>query len=350
MLVDKEGLWFRVLVARYGLERGRLREGGERGSSWWREIAKIRDDVGGLGSGWFRESVVKKVGNRAETFFWTNPWLGGSPLCERFGRLFGLAENKSCSVAEMFSMGWEVGGDAWVWRRQLWVWEEEMLRECQTLLLNFSFQVQSSDSWQWQPDLDTGYSVSGAYQLLTSQDSATLGEAGTLIWHKQVPLKVSICAWRFLRDRLPTRANLVSRGIISPEAPLFVSGCGGIESAQHLFFTCGTFCSLWSAVRLWIGFSSVDHQNSSGHFLHFVGALGERRARRSFMQLIWLACVWVLWNERNHRLFKNSAQTVSQMLDKVKLYSLWWLKTTNVTLVANLHSWWLTPLLCLGIN
>ncbi|GAU37879.1 hypothetical protein TSUD_395630 [Trifolium subterraneum] len=244
-----------------------------------------------------------------------------------------------------------------------------MLRECQTLLLTFSFQVQSADSWHWQPDITTGYSVRGAYQLLTSEDTitlgysvrgayqlltsedtVTLGEAETLIWHKQVPLKVSICAWRLLRDRLPTRANLVSRGIISPEAHYCVSGCGGIESAQHLFFTCGIFGSLWSAVRLWIGFSSMDHQNPSCHFLHFVGALGERRARRSFLQLIWLACVWVLWNERNNRLFRNIAQTVPQMLDKVKLYSLWWLKTENETLVTNLHSWWSTPVLCLGID
>ncbi|GAU49411.1 hypothetical protein TSUD_407260 [Trifolium subterraneum] len=326
-------------------ERGR-----GRGSSWWKEVVKIRDGVGGLGSGWFRENVAKRVGSGAETFFWTNPWLGDIPLCERFGRLFDLAKNKSSSVAEMFSLGWEPGGEAWVWRRQLWVWEEEMLRECQALLLNFSFQVQSVDSWQWQPDLDTGYSVCGAYQLLTSQDSVTLGEVETLIWHKQVPLKVSICAWRLLSDRLPTRAKLVSRGIISPEAHFCVSGCGDIETAQHLFFTCGIFGTLWSAVRLWIGFSSVDHHNPSDHFLHFVGVLGERRARRSFLQLIWLACVWVLWNERNNRLFRNTTQTVPQMLDKVKLYSLWWLKTANGPLGANLHSWWSTPLLCLGID
>ncbi|MCI75808.1 hypothetical protein A2U01_0097077, partial [Trifolium medium] len=31
-------------------------------------------------------------------------------------------------------------------------------------------QVQSSDRWQWQPDPEQGYSVHGAYQLLTSQD------------------------------------------------------------------------------------------------------------------------------------------------------------------------------------
>ncbi|GAU29001.1 hypothetical protein TSUD_165190 [Trifolium subterraneum] len=120
---------------------------------------------------------MKRVGNGAETFFWTDPWLGGRPLGERFGRLFDLVVNKSCSVAEMFSVGWEEGGETWVWRRQLWAWEEDMLRECQTLLLNFSFQVQSSDYWKWQPDLDTGYSVRGVYQLLTSQDAVTLDEA-----------------------------------------------------------------------------------------------------------------------------------------------------------------------------
>ncbi|MCI95283.1 heat-shock protein, partial [Trifolium medium] len=54
--------------------------------------------------------------------------------------------------------------------------------------------AQSSDSWQWRPDPDTGYSVRGAYQFLTSQDPVTLSVAEDLIWHKQVPLKVSIFA------------------------------------------------------------------------------------------------------------------------------------------------------------
>ncbi|MCI57644.1 hypothetical protein A2U01_0078895, partial [Trifolium medium] len=56
----------------------------------------------------------------------------------------------------MSSLGWGAGGEAWVWRHQLRVWEEEMLGECQTLLLNLSLQTQSSDRWQWQPDPDRG--------------------------------------------------------------------------------------------------------------------------------------------------------------------------------------------------
>ncbi|MCI37386.1 cysteine-rich receptor-like protein kinase, partial [Trifolium medium] len=74
---------------------------------------------------------------------------------------------------------------------------------------------QSSDKWQWHLDPDRGYPVRGAYQLLTSQESVTLDAVEYLLWHKQVPLKISIFVWRLLRDRLPTKANLVTRGIIA---------------------------------------------------------------------------------------------------------------------------------------
>jgi hypothetical protein len=348
--VDRGGLWFRVLVARYGMERGRLGEGGRTGSAWWREIVRIRDGVGGVRDGWFGEGVARKVGDGTDTLFWTDPWVGGTPLCERFGRLFDLAASKSRTVAEMCGSGWGPGGEAWVWRRRLWAWEEELLGECQTLLLSVTLQGGIPDRWQWRHDPTAGYSVHDAYQILTSQDVGSAGEAADLIWHRQVPLKVSIFAWRLLRDRLPTRANLVSRGILAPDLHYCVTGCGSIETAQHLFLSCSTFAPLWTLVRASIGFSAVDAYSLSDHFVQFTYSVGGLRARRSFLQLIWLACVWVVWNERNLRVFKNSATSVHQLLDKVKLFSYRWLRVTDASLATNFHHWWSSPLLCLGID
>ncbi|GAU12613.1 hypothetical protein TSUD_132230 [Trifolium subterraneum] len=276
-------------------ERGRAER-----SPWWREIVRIRDTGGGLWGGWFGENISKKVGKGSDTFFWTDPWVAEIPLCEKFGRLFDLAEAKSATVAEMFASGWGAGGEAWVWRRQLRGWEEEELRECQILLSTLSLQVHSSDSWQWQPDPGTGYSVRGAYHLLTSQDSVTLDDAAGLIWHPQVPLKVSIFAWRLLQDSI----------------------CG----------------SLWSLISSWIGSPLVDSQTLSAHFLQFTSSAGVSRAHRSFMQLIWLACVWVMWHERNQRLFRGSSNSLLQMLDKIKLITYRWLKATSSTLALNYHS------------
>lgn len=49
------------------------------------------------------------MGDGADTFFWYDRWIGDVPLCQHFGRLFDLAENKSISVATLFSLGWEEG-------------------------------------------------------------------------------------------------------------------------------------------------------------------------------------------------------------------------------------------------
>jgi len=94
------------------------------------------DGLGGVGGGWFQEGVSQLVGDGADTLFWHDAWLGAVPFCVRFRRLFELAVDKSTMVAQMFSRGWEDGGEGWRWRRRLWVWEEEMLRECIILLRN----------------------------------------------------------------------------------------------------------------------------------------------------------------------------------------------------------------------
>ncbi|GAU28485.1 hypothetical protein TSUD_294880 [Trifolium subterraneum] len=120
--------------------------------------------------------------------------------------------------------------------------------ECQALLLNVSLQAHSSDRWLWQWGLDDGYTVRGAYQLLTAHDVIPLGHAAGLIWHSRIPLKVSILVWRLLRDRLPIKANLSTRGIIPAADHYCVSDCGAAETAQHLFLSCSTFGCLWVQV------------------------------------------------------------------------------------------------------
>lgn len=348
--MDREGLWYKVLVARYGEVDGQLCAGGRRDSYWWREVAKIRDGGEGFGGGWFRGSVVKKVGDGRNTLFWLDPWVGGVPLSVRFRRLFDLSVNKSISVSDMSLLGWDDGGEAWKWRRRLWDWEEELVVECRTLLSNVLLQAHSLDQWLWQPDPDGGYSVRGAYQLLTVTDNNNFGAEIALVWHKQVPTKVSIFAWRLLRDRLPTKDNLVSRGILSEEQRLCSNGCGELESASHLFLYCPHFAALWPLLRSWIGVSTAEPNCLSAHFIQFTFAAGSSRAKRSLLQLIWLATVWVLWSERNNRLFNNQEKSIDQLFDSVKSHTLWWLKAAKAPFVFGYQCWWSSPLVCLGIG
>ncbi|XP_024630861.1 uncharacterized protein [Medicago truncatula] len=211
MLVDTEGLWYRVLNARYGEEGGRLKEGRSDSSVWWRMLSDIRSGVGLGERGWFEENVRRVVGGGSSTYFWMDNWVGGVPLHVRFPRLFDLAENKWVTVSKMAGRGWVVEGDAWVWQRRLLVWEEELVTECSSLLCNIVLQDHVLDRWRLVLDPINGYSVKGTYQYLTRADTFVERGLFDAVWLKQAPLKVSIFVWRLFRNRLPTKDNLIRR-------------------------------------------------------------------------------------------------------------------------------------------
>jgi len=61
------------------------------------------------------------------------------------------------------------------------------------------------------------------------------------IWHKEVSLKLMVFAWCLLRERLPTKDNLLRCGILHHDNQMCVGGCGMEETTYHLFLTCPIF-------------------------------------------------------------------------------------------------------------
>jgi len=50
--------------------------------------------------------------------------------------LFYLSVHKDMTVAEIFSLGWGEGEEAWGWRRHLFTWEEYLVGEFRSLISN----------------------------------------------------------------------------------------------------------------------------------------------------------------------------------------------------------------------
>ena len=103
---------------------------------------------------------------------------------------------------------------------------------------------------------------------------------------------------------------------------LCVSGCCELETTDHLFLNCNYFGSLWNLVRDLLGFLSVDPRSITEHFVQYAHLTGGSKMRHSFMHLISFNFVWVIWNERNDRIFIHKEKTMSQQLDMVKHVSL----------------------------
>lgn len=80
------------------------------------------------------------------------------------------------------------------------------------------------DGWSWTVSLDGRYSVKSAYsQLLNGLPGLGAPEGAILqavsrVWKSCTPSKVVVFSWQLILDRIPTRSNLVSRGVALPDA------------------------------------------------------------------------------------------------------------------------------------
>jgi len=71
------------------------------------------------------------------------------------------------------------------------------------------------------------------------------------VWSKHISSKVSLLGWCLLRNRHPSKDNLIQRGILIPTDGMCVAGCNVSETTTHFFLNCNIFGALWSNVWSW---------------------------------------------------------------------------------------------------
>jgi len=153
-------------------------------------------------------------GRRWNTYFILVWQLGrGNSVEFKFPHLYDLAMNKECTLDEMWRLGWTDGSRGWVWRRHLLAWEEESVRECYVLLHN-GLQDNVHDTWRWLLDPVHGYSVREAYRSLLIMVFQWIGLWLMTSDISLSPQKVSLFVWCLLRNKLPTKENLVRRWVL----------------------------------------------------------------------------------------------------------------------------------------
>jgi hypothetical protein len=69
-----------------------------------------------------------------------------------------------------------------------------------------------------------------------------------VIWNKIALLKVSLFAWRLLNNRLPTKDNLIRRGMTRLDSILCADGCWIAKTSNHLFLGCNFSYFLWNEI------------------------------------------------------------------------------------------------------
>jgi len=136
--------------------------------------------------------------------------------------------------------------------------------------------------------------VKALYRYITSTCHISDKSLVDDVWHKHILSKVSVLVCRLLRNRLPTKDNMVHRGILLSTNAACVGGCVDFEFATHLFLHCNVFGSLWSLVRNWLGISSVPFGDPRSHFIQFTKMAGMPRVSHLYFRIIWFATICVI--------------------------------------------------------
>jgi hypothetical protein len=144
------------------------------------------------------------------------------------------------------------------------------------------------------------------------------------IWKSQAPSKVVIFSWQLLHDRVPTKENLLVRGVIQQGIGSNCVWCGNpCESSRHLFLHCKMALVVWYEICKWLGVVIVMPPNLCIIFYCMYEAASSKKARKGFL-LVWHSALWCIWRARNSFIFKNIGKEPLKIVEQVKvLYWKW---------------------------
>jgi hypothetical protein len=162
------------------------------------------------------------------------------------------------------------------------------------------------------------------------------------IWKGVVPSKVSALVWQVLLDRIPTKQNLVRRGILLNEAAGCVLCDGATETSKHLFLHCRFTAAVWYEVYRWLGFILVIPPEVVMLYGQLMLCGTNKKIRRGY-SIVSIAFNWLIWNIRNDRIFNNKVGTVEEAVDSVKRLSWQWFLHKSAKGPCLLYEWGWSP-------
>jgi len=130
-------------------------------------------------------------------------------------------------------------------------------------------------------------------------------------------LKVVPYSWQLLGGRLPTIANLASRGVLVVDhEPLRGWRSSSTESEDHLFVKCPFAFSIWYEIHKWFGFSKALLGDHLSLLQSFLLPYWWDKGRKRF--IVCLAFRFMVDLEGEELIFEGSLVTVPEVVYSIK--------------------------------
>lgn len=133
------------------------------------------------------------------------------------------------------------------------------------------------------------------------------------IWKVHAPLKCKIFIWLAIRRRCWTADRLQRRGLPNQGVCVF---CGHQEETiGHLLVGCVVTTQVWARFLIQVGSPCAIPVGQPTLQDHWIGAQkSATKLRRKEIDSCVILISWVIWKERNQRIFNNAVATSEQLL------------------------------------
>jgi len=117
-------------------------------------------------------------------------------------------------------------------------------------------------------DASGEFLVKSAYKCLADRDEGLMDGVFQQLWQSKVLPNILYTNWRVLLDRLPTRIDLIRRGVEVTDLNCVMCQASE-EFAHHLFLECHVAQRVWYLCLRWIGVLFVQHTDMKCRFESF---------------------------------------------------------------------------------
>lgn len=274
----------------------------------------------------FLECVEFKVGMGNKLRFWEDKWLLDYPLKTEFSGLYRLSIQKDCYIQEVLNRVNENVVWCLNFVRNLNDWEIADFMRLMGLLQVHNLNFQISDRIRWTLDGSGLFSVkSFASWLVKGRAERDFNHFPEKIWKNSAPKKAQIVCWLACLEKLNTMDMIQRRMPLSYWNPQWCVMCKkGGESVNHIFLHCPTANFLWSKLFNLAGVVGPLPFSCNSFFEHFWFSFGGKVKGKVLWEVARIALFWVLWDERNRRIFQDKSKNSDELWDRVVyLASLW---------------------------
>ncbi|RVW90769.1 putative ribonuclease H protein [Vitis vinifera] len=321
---ERSGLWHKVIASIYGTHP----------NGWdanmvvrwshrcpWKAIAQVFQE--------FSPFVRLVVGNGERIRFWEDLWWGNQTLCAQFAELYRVSSVRNLTVSNVlgnsFPLSWNFN-----FRRNLTDSEIDLLQRLMSSLHSVLLSPSSSDSRAWSLSSSGSFSVKSFFYALSKDSNPLMFLPAKFLWSSKVPSKVKALAWLVAHGKVNTNDKLQLRRPYKALCPQWCILCKrNGESIDHLFLHCPVTIGLWHRLFNLVGVIWVPPRSIEDMLVISFRGLGNSVRGKILWQIACLTLIWMVWQERNNRIFEDKGRTEEVVWDLIWFYSSLWASCTE---------------------